>query len=159
VTTPLWVPLLVAALGLIATVSGTLMGAWVTAVRADRREDLRWERERAKEREAWAREDAQRTFEQRRTCYIEFEECLRSTALCIHNAGYSLGPALEFNWQFPLYERLLRLRVFASPEVAEAADSAYNALYRWGNGPVTIDSPAYHDREESYDAAQAEYLV
>ena len=71
-TTPLWVPLVVAAIGLLGTFSGTIAGVLITQRRSDRREGLTWERERQRERDLWAREDALRTFEQRRDAYIGF---------------------------------------------------------------------------------------
>jgi hypothetical protein len=61
-TTPLWVPLVVAVIGLVATIVGVI----ITQRRSDRREKIAWERERERERERWAREDAARTFELRR---------------------------------------------------------------------------------------------
>src|SRR6476469_10864229 len=70
--TPLWVPLTVAVIGLIATIVGTISGVIITQRRSDRREKVAWERERERERERWAREDAARTFDLRRESYIEF---------------------------------------------------------------------------------------
>lgn len=69
---PLWVPLVVAILGLIGTAGGTTAGVVITQRRSDARENTAWQRERERERERWAREDAARTFELRRETYIEF---------------------------------------------------------------------------------------
>jgi hypothetical protein len=157
-TTPLWVPLVIAVLGVLGSVCGTIAGVVITQRRSDRREEERWARERERERASWAREDARRTFEERRDCYVEFEEHLRSTALSVYNAGYELGPQLEFNWQFPLYQRLLRLRVFATEEARAAADDAYNAVWRWGHAEASVGEDAFHEGEHSYDTAAAEYL-
>lgn len=63
--TPLWVPLVVAGLGLLGAVCGTIVGVLITQRRSDRREQVAWNRERERERERWAREDAMRTFEHR----------------------------------------------------------------------------------------------
>ena len=63
-------PLLVAILGLVTTAGGTLGGVWITQRRSDRRETIAWERQREREREAWAREDAARTFDRRRDGYV-----------------------------------------------------------------------------------------
>lgn len=52
-STPLWVPLVVAALAVL----GTLGGVYVTQRRSDRREAIAWIREPQRERERWARED------------------------------------------------------------------------------------------------------
>jgi hypothetical protein len=43
-TTPLWVPLLVAGLGLLGTIIGTVSGVLITQRRSDRRELAAWER-------------------------------------------------------------------------------------------------------------------
>ena len=61
-TTPLWVPLVVAIIGLVATIVGTIAGVLITQRRSDRRETVAWERDRQRERDRWAREDAARTF-------------------------------------------------------------------------------------------------
>lgn len=61
-TTPLWVPLVVAALGFVGTLGGTLGGVLITQRSAERELENRAndaERERAR----WAREDESRTFE------------------------------------------------------------------------------------------------
>jgi len=65
---PLWVALV----GLLGTVVGTIIGALITQHHADKREADTWEREQQRERARWAREDAARTFEQRRTAYVDF---------------------------------------------------------------------------------------
>ena len=82
-TTPLWVPLVIAALGLAASIIGSIGGVIMTQRRADRREELQWQRDREREQDDRAREDALRTFEQRRACYVDFEEALRGAAQAI----------------------------------------------------------------------------
>jgi hypothetical protein len=69
-TTPLWVPLVVAGLGLVGTAVAGLGGVWLTQRRADRREDLIWQRQLQREQSQWTREDAMRTFENRREAYL-----------------------------------------------------------------------------------------
>ncbi|MBM4722856.1 hypothetical protein GS439_09075 [Rhodococcus hoagii] len=59
-TTPLWVPLVVAGLGLIGTVVGAISGVLITQRRSDKREDASWEREWDRERAGWEREDEAR---------------------------------------------------------------------------------------------------
>src|SRR5207249_4144755 len=127
-TTPLWVPILIAALG----VAGTLGGVVVTQKRSDRREDTRWERERQREHEAWAHEDSRRTFDHRRECYVDLHQRLREATLLIHNFGYGLGPALEFEWNLPMYESLLRLEVYGTHDAQMTARQVYNAAWHWG---------------------------
>ena len=71
-TTPLWVPLVVAGLGLLGTAVAGLGGVWITQRRADKRETVAWDRQQERERAQWAREDAARTFEFRRSAYADF---------------------------------------------------------------------------------------
>lgn len=70
-TTPLWVPLAVAGLGLLGTISAGLGGVWLTQRRADKREAASWAREAEREQARWEREDAARTFEFRRSAYLD----------------------------------------------------------------------------------------
>lgn len=149
-TTPLWVLLVIAGLGLL----GTVLGAVITQRKADRRETLQWERMRDREREQWAREDALRTFEQRSSRYMDFEEQLRSTAVAVYEAQSGVGPALEDGWQTPAFESLLRLQVFAMRETKTAAVNAYDSLLRWGEASV---ANSYH-AEATYDKAHDQYL-
>ena len=74
---PLWVPLVVAILGLVGTAGGAISGVLITQRRSDRRENTAWQRERERERDRWTREDAARTFELRRQAYIEFHEAVQ----------------------------------------------------------------------------------
>jgi len=69
-TTPLWVPLVVAAFGLVST----MVGIVVTQVMPNRRERASWQRDTDRE---WQREDEALTFEHRRIAYVEFFEALR----------------------------------------------------------------------------------
>ena len=158
-TTPVWVPVAIAVLGVAGSVTGTVVGVVLTQRRSDRREDERWARERARERAAWAREDARRTFDQRRDCYIDFLQHVRKAALATYNAGYELGPALEFGWNLPLYESLLRLRVFATPETVKAAAEAYDAVWTWGDAGGTVNDARFHDGQDRFDAAETNLLA
>lgn len=111
------------------------------------------------EREAWAREDARRTFDQRRDCYSDFLKQLREAGLAAYNAGYELAPPLEFGWNLPLYEALLRFRVFASPEASTTAEQAYNAAWRWGDAGGTVNEAPFHEGQDAFDAAEIELLA
>ena len=59
-------------IGVVGTVVGTIGGVLITQLLSDRREKAAWERESERERARWAREDAARTFEERRDAYISF---------------------------------------------------------------------------------------
>jgi hypothetical protein len=156
-TTPLWVPLLIAALGVFGTISGTVAGVVITQRRSDRREDVQWNRMREHERERWAREDVLRTFDQRSSSYADFEEKLRLTALAVSQSQTRTGPDLEDDWQLSLFQSLLRLRVFASQDGAEAANSAYNALWHWGE--MGNEDDAVHETEFIYDEACERFVA
>lgn len=159
-TTPLWVPLLIAALGVLGTAGGAIAGVVITQHRSDRREGVQWTRLREQERERWAREDTLRTFDQRRDSYIDFEEKLRSTALLVSQSQTRTGPSLETDWQLSVFQRLLRLRVFASQEGAETANDVYNALWRWGDMEDSYgDEGDAHNAEFVYDEACERFLA
>jgi len=57
-STPLWLPLAVAGIGLLGTIVGTVTGVLIAQRRSDRREREVWQRERDRERQLWAHEDA-----------------------------------------------------------------------------------------------------
>jgi hypothetical protein len=80
VTTPLWVPLVVAAVGVL----GTLFAAVFTQVWQSRREE-----ERA--RSQAQREDSQRWFEARRAVYTEVLRALRPWQVWARTLRYSAG--------------------------------------------------------------------
>ncbi len=141
--------LVIAVLGLIST----LLGVVITQRSSDRREALQWIRMREREREQWAREDSLRTFEQRRISYLEFEEQLRFAALAVSDTRSR--SALEEEWQVPVFQSLLRLQVFATPETTATAVDAYEALLRWSEAN---DVNSYH-AEAAYDTAHDQYIA
>jgi hypothetical protein len=157
-TTPIWVPLAIAALGLAASIIGSIGGVIMTQRRADRREELQWQRDRERDRDVRAREDALRTFEQRRACYVDFEESLRCTASEIWDAGQGTGPPLERARHLSPYQSLHRLKIFATPDAALAAGEAYGALWEWGSARRAHDDHRAEQGEKTYDEAHAKYL-
>jgi hypothetical protein len=142
----------------LTTVLGTLGGVIITQRASVRRDKEQWERTREMERDRWAREDALRTFEQQRSCYIEFEEHLRSAALDVYHTGYGPASRLDDDWKAATYQSLLRLQIFATPEASKAANLAYDALGRWGDQEGVEDRTNFYNCEHSYDKAHAEYL-
>lgn len=155
-TTPLWVPLVVAGLGVLGTVVGTIAGVLITQKRSDRREQANWNRERERERERWEREDAQRTFEQRRMVYVEFYESLQDMARQAYEFDIGVSEAEEIPFEFdpPLFYRLQNLRVYATLAVTKAAENGYLACVRWhsdvgGDGEADDEGMAkYHESEQ-----------
>ncbi|MEU2168297.1 hypothetical protein ACH47V_23765 [Micromonospora chersina] len=69
-STPLWVPIVVAAVG----VSGTVAAAWLTQRASKKREDERWRREREVDEIRWQRERADRLRELRIKLYVDLAE-------------------------------------------------------------------------------------
>jgi hypothetical protein len=165
---PLWVPLLVAVIALLGTFGATIGGVIITQRHSDRREAVASERERQREREHWAREDALRNFEARRDSYIAFYESLREMARTAYDYGMGLskdppseGDAGEdlgivrFEWHTPTFRRHEHLRVFASPEVLAAADDAYSACWQWGNYTRWgQDDTTFYVRQDQYNDAE-----
>jgi hypothetical protein len=132
-STPLWVPLVVAGLGIVST----LVGIVVTQLLANKRERATWTRELVREQARWAREDQALTFEHRRTAYVEFYAVLRKMMLRVydHGMGHSdnEGAELPSGWHTEAGEAVRRLEVYGSPEVTEAAINAWEAAYHWGS--------------------------
>jgi hypothetical protein len=134
---PLWVPLVVAILGLIGTAGGAIAGVVITQRRSDARDKATWERERERERERWGREDAARTFEQRRDAYSDFYESLRDMVRNVHDYSRSRAHKedreLPSEWASPTFGKLLRLELYASREVWQEATQAYGTCWHWGD--------------------------
>lgn len=158
-STPLWVPLVVAALAVL----GTLAGVLVTQRWSDRREAIAWTRDRQREQERWAREDEARTFEHRREAYIDFYVAVRALARTAYDHGYGFTDEgdLPEGWQDDAAAKLHRLDFYADRELASAASKAYGAAWSWGvygkyDAP---DDPGFHERQQKYDDAELAMLV
>jgi hypothetical protein len=162
-TTPLWVPIAVAGVGVLGTIVAGITGIVMTQRRADRRDDRIWARERERERERWAREDEARTFEHRRESYADFYEALKDMARTAYDHGYGFrdGSELAWDWQSPTFRKLQRLSLYSTPTVAEAAARAYDAAFQWGQGinHDDPDDPRFYELQEVYDAAEVEAPV
>lgn len=161
-TTPLWLTLVVAALG----PGSALFGVWLTQRRADKRDDATFVRELARERERWQREDQARTFENRRVAYAEFYESLRKTGVRIHDHGYGLSDdqdeegRLPADWQLDAWEKLQYLEIYASLRVSQLARNAYDTMYRWGDqARHDVLGTTHFDNEDVADAAKALLLT
>jgi hypothetical protein len=161
-TTPLWLPLLVAALGIVGTVGGTVGGVVLTQRQASRREELSWLRERKREQERWAREDAERTFSDRREAYVEFYEALEDMALLIYRFGTGQSQESPINdgrlpddFQLQAFRKLQRLRLYAITSTAEAGEKAYDAAWEWGDSTrFDDDNSQFYEYKTEFDAAR-----
>jgi hypothetical protein len=159
--TPLWVPLVVAALGLVGTIAGTIVGVLITQRRADLRESTTRNRERERERERWAREDAVRTFDHRRDAYTDVYESLGDMAREARDHGLGLRADQELSeWERPTFKKLERLRVYATPAVADAASVACTTAWRWGHETTygQLDE-IYYRRRDEYNKAEVVLLA
>ena len=157
-STPLWVPLVVAALGLVSTVVGIV----VTQIMANRRERASWQRDTDREQQRWQREDQARTFEHRHTAYVEFYEALRAMMLRVYDHGMGLsdeGKELPEGWQNDAAEAVRRLEVYAAPDVSTRAIAAYDATWRWGQATRHgQDDQGFYDNQAVADATQIQLL-
>jgi len=106
-STPLWLPLAIAGIGLLGTIMGTVTGVLIAQRRSDRREREIWQRERDREQQLWAREDALRNFEQRRDTYVSFYETLRKTVLKVYDTFYERKEDYNSN-ELVLYDSIRR---------------------------------------------------
>ena len=161
-STPLWVPILVAGLGVCGTLGGAIAGVVISQRRADRREDARGQREQEREEARWMREDALRTFEHRREAYIGFYEAVRELAYIAYNfgLGFTEFTELEPDWQLSTYRKLQHLQIYATDETWDAATEAYSAAWWWAHqSQHGRDDQAFYDGQERFDNAQVRLLV
>lgn len=144
----IWVPIAIALFG--NTVAVTIV--ILTNRAAVKREDAR----QTHEARRWAREDAWKMGEVQRGYYLAYFHALRKTSIAVHNAGYEIGPALEFGWQEEAAGALHDLDVFAGSDTLRHAKNVYSALYRWGAAERTD----YESEEEiEYDHMLDEFLA
>lgn len=156
--TPIWVPLVVAVLGLVATLGGTLGGVIVAQRAADLRERESRAEQTRQERLRWAREDEARTFEQRRDAYIGFYEALRETVWTLNRAfDQGADPAQlssTVKWDALRY-RLHRVEMYGSDGIVALAQRAHEITSVWGSSiRRSPDDPnrVLHDEDLSYEA-------
>lgn len=162
-TTPLWIPLFVAAIGVAGTLIAGIAGAVLAHRWADRRDDKTWAREREREHERWRREDEARTFDHRRDAYEDFYEGVKALAKRSYDHGYGFDdtPELPFNWNQDAAAKLNRLKIYVDRRTYIAAERAYDAAFWWGhhtkyNDP---DDPEFYERQQKFDDAEFELLV
>lgn len=162
VSPAVWVPLLVAGIGLIGALAGGVVGSVLTQRQADKREDRAWARERERQREGWTREDEARTFEHRREAYIDFYVAVKALARTAYGHSYGFTePELPEGWQDDAFSKLHRLEFYADRELAAAASKAYGAAWSWGQyGKYDDpDDPDLYERQQKYDSAELEMLM
>jgi hypothetical protein len=133
-STPLWVTLVVAGLGFVAT----LGGVWLTQRRADKRETIAWERQQDRERAQWAREDSARTFEFRRSAYVDYYQAafavLMLTATYMgkvarREVGFDDGDVASRDAD--VQTAVEEIQIYGSPKVFALAQKAQSGAFRY----------------------------
>ena len=162
-TTPLWVPLAVAGIGVLGTLTAGIAGGLVTQRWANEREDKAWARERERERDRWGREDEARTFEHRREVLEDFYQAVKALARRAYDHGYGFDdtPELPFDWHADAAAKLTRLSIYVDRRVYAAAEAAYDAACSWGQHTKydDPDDPEFYERQQRFDNAEYELLV
>lgn len=124
-TTPAWLTLAVGVLG--------FTGVLTTQLLSNRREDLRWRREREREQQVWAREDAARSYEYRREAYAkffaEYHSMWGAAVEWEHRGGYQGDPPEDT--LTPLYMTLAEIKIYGTAAAYKLADEAFNSLVRY----------------------------
>jgi hypothetical protein len=134
-TTPIWVPILVAGLGLVGTALGAIGGVLITQRRADKRENLAFKRDEERERRHWEREDTAKTFELRRDAYVDFYRAAvadrletRSYLIDVQVGGQ---PGREPLKARSLQDELDLVKIYGSPTVIAFAQAAQAACWSY----------------------------
>lgn len=147
---PLWVPLAVAALGLVGTVAGALGGVLITQRRSDRREALAWDRER----EHWEREDRLRTFEHRRDAYVAYYAACDAAGRRFSRigAGTEAAPVGRLTPELDqtVYPRLQEVRLYGTPQVRTVAERLWTLLFAWSGRVKPHDSGSMERKDLDY---------
>jgi hypothetical protein len=165
-STPLWVPLVVAAFG----VAGTFLAAFYARKSADKREDQRWTREREAEesrwrrerderREQWEREDHARWLAERRIIYAEYLQRLDAWRLALvkaevearRNAGLSRDSATELEHLYASHNKTYEtISLLAPAAIVDMAATCSLTLGFWtDNLVVYFDRDGSEKREEN----------
>lgn len=117
-----------------------LLGVWFTQRQSDRRELERWQREREREREGWAREDAARSYDHRRDAYIDFmSEWNRYYDIAYRARVLGPGEEPDFDWLVDLYGKLIPVEIFGTGSAAKSARAALKALSDYAYNGTALD--------------------
>jgi hypothetical protein len=162
-TTPLWVPLVVAGIGVAGTLIAGIAGTLIAQRWANQRDDKTGARDRDREQERWRREDEARTFEHRRQVIEEFYQAVKALARRAYDHGYGFDgtPELPSDWHSDAAEKLSRLALYVDRPLAAAASAAYGAAWSWGEH-TKYDDPddeEFYERQQKFDDAEFDLLV
>jgi hypothetical protein len=160
VNATIWVPLVAATCAAVGSLGGGLVGVLITQRKADRRERENRASELERERERWAREDDEKTFDHRRVAYVEFYESLRRAMGRVSDHGIGLSDdgseQLPSGWQAEAWEKLQIVDVYGAPGISMLGIQAYLATLRWGGTTVyNQDDAKFRKGEAAADEAKA----
>jgi hypothetical protein len=118
----------------------TLSGVWLTQRRSDKREALAWTRQRKREEEVWAREDAARSYEHRREAYAAFSKQW-NTHLARAESAVTRGREIEsdVDWTSEVFDACLVVELYGTAAATEAALNAVNGLSMMFSKKLTPD--------------------
>jgi hypothetical protein len=127
--TPIWVTLLVAGLGFMGTVGGAIGGVLVTQRSAEKREAAARQLESDREKQRWTREDAARTFDQRRDAYLSFYHANGQIGRRIHEYLVMRIHGVDDvepppSWMPDAEEKLNALAIYGTQRVVDLANEA-----------------------------------
>jgi hypothetical protein len=131
-TPTVWIPLIIAFLGLGGGLGGVLLSQYFANRRSQRdreRDDARWQQEREREQASWAREDAARSYEYRRAAYVDF-----TMEFHHRHKEFIKGDEAPGDYLDALYDRLIGIQIFGTENVTQLADKAYDILVNWVYG-------------------------
>jgi hypothetical protein len=152
-STPLWVPLTIAVVGLTTTLGAAVLTQWW----ASRREDVRWGRERDDRQQQWLREDSLRWQQDRQQAYARFVAVLFEWDDHLSKARTARKMDMQYNMRTKLdwsevdrlrraaHDELALVQFMAPRSVSEAAGSA--VTYREAFRVVYLEPEAIHIKE------------
>lgn len=150
-TTPLWVPLVVAALG----VAGVLFTQWRSDVREqnrsaaeERREEHRLARDAEREREA-------RLFEHRSAVFAKVSQEYHRWWSVAYDVEHGISPTPPEDAMEDFWRIVGEVDLYGGQEVAERAVRLHHTLSDWVFGPRSSEDPGFDAtyRYESFLAA------
>jgi hypothetical protein len=147
-TTSLWVTLAGSCAGAVVALAGVI----ISQVLTERRETARWAREQSRQRETWEREDAARTYEQRRDAYLAYANEWHRYHDKINehfdrrSRGYALDP--DEDALNDLYKYLLQVEIFGTDGGRKAAKTAFKELADWLFGDRKLDYAVIESYQE-----------
>jgi hypothetical protein len=135
-TTPLWFTAVIAGLGIMASGATAIL----TQRSADRREDVRWNRELQREVELRRLDALAGLTERRKAAYLDFlkgwEEKFNAILGVKQAAAENAAPPIHMNSFYPC---LVDVQIFGTRRAAALATTAFEAMSTWSHSSTTGD--------------------